>query len=107
MDKFTELLQGSIYAPLVGHQERLVGRPTIVANEATLLVTVINESGLPSVFRFILRRQDSDPFEHCWMTTAVIPSMQFGGGPLDQPDLSASGIRTVDKNRPNERHDGE
>jgi hypothetical protein len=82
LERFTAMVQNPTYCALVLHTTALVGRPVIRGGQATVLVTVLDQSRTAHVFRFFLSRQTDPLFLDCWMTDAVIPAHR----PL-QPDV--------------------
>jgi hypothetical protein len=73
LDRFTAMVQNPIYSPLVSQTSALVGRPVIRDGQATVFVTVLDDSRTTRGYRFFLSKQTDPEFLECWMTDAVIP----------------------------------
>ena len=73
LDRFTAMVQNPQYGALVLQTNALVGQPVIRGDQATVLVTVLDQSRTPQVFRFFLTKQTDPLYRNCWMTDAVIP----------------------------------
>lgn len=90
---FESLLRSRQYSPLIGHRDRVVGRPVYSDDSVTLLVTIIDPGGEPFAYRFVLDRQNRAPFEGCWMTSAVWVVPKFfreDPGSFDRPRSDAN-----------------
>jgi hypothetical protein len=73
LDRFIAMVRNPVYGALVLQNTALVGRPVIRGGQATVLVTVLDQSRTPHVFRFFLSKQTDPIYLDCWMTDAVIP----------------------------------
>jgi hypothetical protein len=91
--RFTAMVQNQNYRPLVRQTSALVGRAVIRDGQATVFVTVLDESRTTRGFRFFLSRQTDPQFLDCWMTDAVIPAPELAPPetePAPSPVASAS-----------------
>jgi hypothetical protein len=73
LNRFIAMVQNPAYGALVLQTSALVGQPVIRGEQATVLVTVLDQSRTPRVFRFFLSKQTEPLHRDCWMTDAVIP----------------------------------
>jgi hypothetical protein len=76
LDRFIAMVQNQVYRPLVRQTSALVGRPVIRDGQATVFVTVLDESRTTRGFRFFLSKQTDPQYLECWMTDAVIPASE-------------------------------
>jgi hypothetical protein len=74
--QFAAMVRGPKYRALIECEESLVGSPSIMGDQAMVLVTVIDASHRASVFRFFLTKQSSPRFRDCWMTDSVTPDAE-------------------------------
>lgn len=72
-DRFTLMVRQGPFACLARPQATLVGQPQVDGRFAKILVTVVGEHQQMQAFTFILFKQQTAPFENCWMTEAVYP----------------------------------
>lgn len=83
--QFAEIVRRPKYRALIDAERALVGSATIKADQAMVMVTVVDAAHRASVFRFFLSKQTHPQFRDCWMTDSVTPDP---GG--DQPaDVAA------------------
>jgi hypothetical protein len=73
LNRFIAMVQNPVYGALVLQTTALVGQAVIRGEQATVLVTVLDQSRTPHVFRFFLSKQTEPLHLDCWMTDAVIP----------------------------------
>lgn len=80
LSRFNGLVRSDAYRALIGHRKAIVGRPIPIEtlepearDASTLLVTVIDDSGVAQSFQFVLERQTEPPYQGCWMTESVFP----------------------------------
>ena len=74
LDRFIAMVQNTQYRPLIVRSSALFGQPVIRGGQATVLVTVLDQSRTAHVFRFFLSKQTDPLYLDCWMTDAVIPA---------------------------------
>jgi Domain of unknown function (DUF4864) len=75
LDRFGKMVRQGPFQCLARPRALLVGRPHIVERTARVVVTVVDEREQIHVFTFLLTRQLTAPFQECWMTEAVWPSV--------------------------------
>jgi hypothetical protein len=75
--RFAAMVQQAPYNVLLHCQLVLIGKPIIVDNEATVMVTVLDKHDEIRVFEFYLSKQQDKPVENCWMTDGVYPLQQL------------------------------
>lgn len=97
--RFTQMLGSPAYRPLVECQDFLVGEANIQGPYALVLVSLIDESGAPHAFRFVLSLQTDPPVVDCWMTDAVLAIERL-------PDLSGDQDQAVEGVEPSARPSG-
>lgn len=91
LDRFIAMVQNATYRALVMQTGALVGRPVIRGEQATVLVTVVDENQAARAYRFFLSKQTDPRYLDCWMTDAVIPMHgQTGPGKDRPPPASAA-----------------
>jgi hypothetical protein len=73
LNRFIAMVRSPTFGTLVSQTSTLVGQPVIRGGQATVLVTVLDPSRTPHVFRFFLSKQTDRHYLDCWMTDAVIP----------------------------------
>jgi hypothetical protein len=73
LDRFTEMVRSTPYAPLLGHREARFGAIAIGAAEARQTVTIVAQGGEAVIYLWVLSRQTDAACNGCWMTDAVIP----------------------------------
>ncbi len=71
VDHFERLVEEEAYLPLTNSQGYVVGRAIEAGDAATVLVTLIDRSGVLLAYRFYLSRQADEPRQR-WMTDAVL-----------------------------------
>jgi hypothetical protein len=81
LDRFGEIVRQGPYQCMARPQAMLIGRPQLDQRIARVLVTIIDQNARVCAFTFVLTRQKEAPFEDCWMTEAVLPSL-----PLAAPE---------------------
>jgi hypothetical protein len=74
LERFSAMIQNATYGALVTQTIALLGQEVVRGGQATVLVTVLDESHTPHSFRFFLSKQTDQPFVDCWMTDAVLPA---------------------------------
>ena len=86
LDRFGRMVRQGPYQCMARPRALLVGRPLYDGEVARVLVTVVAEDSGVSAFTFVLSRQESGPFQDCWMTETVLPAM-----PMATPDELPAG----------------
>lgn len=74
--RFAAMVRGPKYRALIECEKSLIGSPSIMGDQAMVLVTVIDASHRASVFRFFLTKQSNPRFRDCWMTDSVTPDVE-------------------------------
>jgi hypothetical protein len=85
LDRFGKMVRQGPYECMARPRALLVGRPQLDERIARVLVTVIDEQDRIHAFTFVLTRQQEAPFQDCWMTEAVLPSL-----PLSTPETQTA-----------------
>jgi hypothetical protein len=89
LNRFAAMVRQPQYEALVLAEHSLVGPPVMRGDQAAVLVTVVDANRRASVFRFVLSKQQKEPFDGCWMTDAVTPDM--GVIPTREPASRTAG----------------
>jgi hypothetical protein len=90
LDRFTAMVQNPTYRSLVIQTSALVGQELVRGGQATVLVTVLDESRTPHGFRFFLSKQADQPYVNCWMTDAVLPERPLPSQPAPAPPSTSA-----------------
>ncbi|MDZ4783927.1 MAG: DUF4864 domain-containing protein [Planctomycetia bacterium] len=93
--QFAAMVRGPKYRALIDCEKSLIGSPTIMGDQAMVLVTVIDGSHRASVFRFFLTKQANPQYQDCWMTDSVTPD-------AEAPATDDSGSDVVSRTFPSE-----
>jgi hypothetical protein len=72
LDRFIQLLKNPAYAPLLNFKKCEVNKIHIEGDEAQQLVIITDQNGRKAAYLFSLSRQQSGPYQNCWMTDSVI-----------------------------------
>lgn len=72
IEKFGRMVRGEQFAPLAAPDAVVVGDPVFQEDQARVLVTVVSKSKLRS-YVWVLAKQQSAPYEDCWLTDGVFP----------------------------------
>lgn len=72
LSRFTEMIQGRAYSMMLGHKSAEVLSTLSVAPERfQQRVRITSSNGKRAIFSWSLSRQETDPFQDCWMTDSV------------------------------------
>lgn len=77
LTRFAAMLERPPYDVLLHRHLLLIGKPAIIGEEATVMVTLLDERDQIRVFHFHLTKQHGEAIEGCWMTDAVYPLQQM------------------------------
>lgn len=77
LSRFAMMLEKPPYDVFLHRHLLLIGRPAITGEEATVMVTLLDEHNEIRVFHFHLTKQHGESIEGCWMTEAVYPLQQI------------------------------
>ncbi|MEM7031165.1 MAG: DUF4864 domain-containing protein [Chloroflexota bacterium] len=70
--RFSGIIKGPAYRPMLGHQSALLEAPLIGTGEAQQRVRLIDQLGNEIIYLFVLTRQTEATCGRCWMTDLVI-----------------------------------
>jgi hypothetical protein len=90
LPRFAAMVCRSPYAVLMHHHLVLVGSPIIEGENASVVVTLLDEAGGIHVFQFLLSKQHGETVENCWMTEAVYPLEQVPGEQVAHPETASA-----------------
>lgn len=86
LERFTAMLKGNAYSPLIDHDSHRVSLVAIEQNQAVFDVTVFAGASGPPLpplrYRWIVERVRSGEDKDQWRTTAVSPPVQVGEPPV-------------------------
>eukprot|EP00250_Pteridium_aquilinum_P028987 c38248_g1_i1 orf=273-1079(+) len=72
LSRFTEMIQGRAYNVMLGHTSAEVLSTLLVGPERfQQRVLITGTNGKQAIFSWSLSRQETDPFQDCWMTDSV------------------------------------
>ena len=80
LERFTRIVRGEAYAPLLGHLEAEIVEVATVQAQAAITVRVVPREGRELGYVFLLTRQPEGRFARCWMTDAVFRADADQGG---------------------------
>ena len=70
--RFKTLFDNSGYRAMLKYQNLDIGESVLIQNFAKIPVIVTSQSGRRAAYLFTLSKQQSAPFENCWMTDSVV-----------------------------------
>lgn len=71
VERFAEMVMQEPYRTLVVAPQCTIGEAIVEGRLAAVLVTAAETDQEPRVFRFVLEKQQTPPYQDCWMTVAV------------------------------------
>lgn len=72
LDRFIQLVKNPVYAPLLNFKKCEVNKIHIEGDQAQQIVIITDRHGKKAAYLFSLSKQQSGPYQHCWMTDSVI-----------------------------------
>lgn len=72
LNKFIQLVKNPVYAPLLNFKKCEINKIHIEGDEAQQIVIITDQNGRKAAYLFSLSKQQSGPYQHCWMTDSVI-----------------------------------
>jgi hypothetical protein len=72
LDRFTQMVRGPQYAPMVDHVEATTGPVAVDGDQAEQRVTLTGPDGRTVTYVFGLSRQSGGRWDSCWLTDRVL-----------------------------------
>lgn len=72
LERFIQLLHTPAYVPMLNHGNARYGETQIEEDQAWQSVILTFEGGEQAGYVFLLRRQDTESCQKCWMTESVV-----------------------------------
>ncbi|GAB4515993.1 MAG: hypothetical protein OHK0046_20430 [Anaerolineae bacterium] len=73
VERFIEMVKNPLYAPMIGFERAELGLMVLLGSMAQQRVRLYQRGGTVATFVFTLSRQQTAPYEGCWMTDSVVP----------------------------------
>lgn len=84
MERFGRMVRTEKFRALAAPEQILIGKATIVENNARVLVTLLKDRKVWS-YIWVLSKQRESPHEACWMTDGVFPLNTWDGSSPSVP----------------------
>ncbi|KAI5067306.1 hypothetical protein GOP47_0017834 [Adiantum capillus-veneris] len=72
LSRFTEMIQGRAYNVMLGHSSaKVLSTLSVGPDRFQQRILIEGSNGKQAIFSWSLSRQDTEPFQDCWMTDSV------------------------------------